>query len=260
MKVGNPSVATSSILCDTATHRGSAAAFAEGAAAVTQRNSSGGDIDDGRGHNNNNSGGPNVYKEQPISSPSLPSAAFTPPTASRAHSLYGGAQATTRACSEESTDLYAEAAMELQHNVEVLNTQWKTMMKQIDDVWDRVDGDVETKYHKLKVRITSNLVWDSEGRVGTIPRSMVTPPLDAIRQMNEDHERRLKSIPRGQLFLDSSASSPHGGGSAGSSPARFKKEDEVHIATPTMATRSGLSNSSGPLLFPNVCRSTTFEM
>lgn len=84
----------------------------------------------------------------------------------------------------------------LQHGVDKLTDQWKEMVGQLDQIWNLLDGDTEAKYAKLKMRITSMLLWENLN----VSRSMLTPPLDAIRQMNEDHERRLLSLPRGSLF------------------------------------------------------------
>ena len=107
----------------------------------------------------------------------------------------------------------AAARQAIRGDVEAVTAQWRAMVAQIDAVWDRIDGDAEEKYAKLKLRITSNLLWERyDGAAGgSVPRSMITPPLSVIRQMNEEHERRLASLPRGQLFHsadDITASSP----------------------------------------------------
>jgi hypothetical protein len=85
------------------------------------------------------------------------------------------------------------------HNVEVYRRGVMTVVKQLDQLWNALEGTPEQKYEFLRARIQALFLWDRT--TNGLSRDLLCPPQAMLEVFYQQRANRLRALPCGSLFF-----------------------------------------------------------
>lgn len=72
------------------------------------------------------------------------------------------------------------------------------VMRQVTELWERLEGPCEQKYDFLRFRLTALFLWDRSAN--SVHRDILSPPLTLLENFRMQQQQRLHALPSGRLF------------------------------------------------------------